>query len=98
MIKHGVSIKLLQPQILLGYIIVKGIFQKHGYPCMITSGEDGKHSPNSFHYKGQAIDIRSRWVDSDRRIALLKECQEALGSNYDMVLEKDHYHLEYDPD
>lgn len=68
-----------------------------GRPAIVTSARDGEHSANSLHYKGKAIDLRTK--DLQRGVASLyaAELQRILGSDYDVVLESTHIHVEYDP-
>jgi len=66
----------------------------------VTSANDSRHSDNSFHYKNQAFDIRIYNIIGDvhREAKLWAErLQQVLGLNYDVVYEKDHIHVEYDP-
>ena len=77
-------------------IVTEAIYKKRGLECIITSANDGKHGPNTLHHKGLALDIRT-WALNGREPEVVAEMQEALGPEYDVVLEKDHIHLEYDP-
>jgi len=52
---------------------------------------------NSLHYKGLAIDLRTRDLKSGVAEKLIRLLKEKLGRSYDIVLEPDHIHLEYDP-
>lgn len=62
---------------------------------VITSAIDGQHSPKSLHYSGNAVDIRSRnWPDS---IGMAQQIREILGQDFDVILEVDHLHIEFDP-
>jgi len=97
MIKKGVKIDKLQPQMTLGYVIIQRVFNRHGWECVITSGNDGKHSEDSLHYVGLALDIRTKNIPQCYHDALTNEIREALGENYDIVYENDHWHTEYDP-
>lgn len=66
----------------------------------ITSANDSRHGDASLHYKDRAFDIRiynitgkvhyeaELWAE---RLGL------ALGQEYDVVKEKDHIHVEWDP-
>ena len=66
----------------------------------VTSANDSRHSDNSLHYKNQAFDIRIYNIVGDvQHEAKLwaKRIQEVLGRDYDVVYEKDHIHVEYDP-
>jgi len=75
--------------------IVQPILRKHGQELIITSMLDGKHMANSLHYKGLAVDLRI-W-DLHHKDSCVSKMQTALGSEYDVVLESDHIHLEFDP-
>jgi len=44
-----------------------------GYPCIIHCGTQGQHSPNSYHYKGMAVDCHfenvsliDQWLAAER--------------------------------
>lgn len=79
----------------------------------ITSANDGEHKDGSLHYINRAFDFRTRNVtvpaSADPRAgsaSILREkvlqewasrIRAALGHNYDVVLEKDHLHVEWDP-
>jgi hypothetical protein len=63
----------------------------------ITSGTDGKHMPGSKHYTGEALDIRTSNLTRTNRERVLVALKGRLGPQYDVVLEKDHIHVEYDP-
>lgn len=74
--------------------VSKGINSKE---IVITSGLDGKHGAKSLHYTGNAFDIRT-WIYTEAEIEqLMKDIKELLGKDYDVVLESDHIHIEYDP-
>ena len=77
---------------------------------VVTSGKDGKHGANSLHYKGRAVDLRTRDV-IDMWAHYLRN---ALGKDWDVVIEPGdtmkcpkcsqiipvpalHLHAEYDP-
>lgn len=95
-LKLGVKVNGLKPEALLGIFIAKSVFEFHGESVMvITSVTDGQHKTGSLHYKGQAFDLRlPRNNISSIIVAGLRE---ALHSDFDVVLEIDHIHVEYDP-
>ena len=64
----------------------------------ITSWMDGRHSPTSLHYRGDAIDIRTR----DLPAAISAEnlgarIRERLTIDYDVIVEDTHIHIEWQP-
>ena len=59
---------------------------------VVTSGKDGKHGENSLHYKGRAVDLRTR----DFTDIWATKLRMALGKGWDVVVESDHIHVELD--
>lgn len=103
MIKAGVRLKGLVPQMVLAYIIVKEVFQQYDCPCIITSGNDSRHSLTSLHFKGKALDFRTHFPRLNGKEAeLAAAVRTALGMEFDVVMEavgtpNEHLHVEYDP-
>lgn len=95
MIKSGVDLRGLSPQMAIAYTIACKCYGQ--YDCVITSASDGKHGPNSLHYSGQALDLRTRHIHGQGLQLVVDKLREALGSQFDVVLESDHIHLEFDP-
>jgi len=94
-IKPGVRVRGLSNEILLAIIIAESIYRETQGLMVITSLTDGKHSVGSLHYTGDAVDLRlPSTVTIDQVVLQLKS---ALGSSYDVILETDHIHVEYDP-
>lgn len=58
-----------------------------------TSGIEGAHGENSFHYRGLAWDFRMPTIP-DKIIPTLKL---ELGYTYQVIKEGDHIHVEFDP-
>jgi hypothetical protein len=73
------------------------VYARWGYPLVVTSLGDSQHTPHSLHYEGKAADLRVRHLPIHDRPAVVRELQHALGPQYDVLLEVDHIHLEYDP-
>lgn len=66
-----------------------------GEDLFITSIRDGNHSAGSLHYRGDAEDYRfpkARFGSQDHEYI-----KNILGPNYDVVVERSHLHVEYDP-
>ena len=98
MIKAGVDLRGISPQIAIAYCIASWVYSnKTGQRCVITSGTDGKHGPNSLHYKGMALDLRTSNLKPGDVHPVYMTLREALGEQFDVVLETDHLHIEFDP-
>lgn len=96
-IKPGVDFTKIHSRIVAILPTLERIWAKYGKDLVITSARDGKHRLDSFHYKGKAIDCRTRYFDAQACHAVLSEAQAALGGDFDVVLESDHIHVELDP-
>lgn len=95
LIKKGVCLLGLQPQMRKVLIKADEIWTDFGEELVITSAVDGLHSAGSLHYYGLALDFRIRYFNPEdrERIAVLLSVE--LGSDYDVVLESTHIHVEY---
>lgn len=96
-LKSGVLFVSVHSKIIEVLPIIDRVYQMFGINGVITSIRDGVHKTNSLHYKGRAIDLRTRDLTDLQRPEFHFELANAVGSDYDVVLEKDHVHLEYDP-
>lgn len=96
-VKEGVTFDGVKGPILRAMHLIEKIMESTGEYC-ITSVTDGKHGPNSLHYKGLAFDLRSRHLKEVANVNMIaRDIRAELGRNYDVVVEKDHIHVEYDP-
>lgn len=93
-LKAGVRTAGIRPEIVLALHVAEGIWQAQGRELVVTSLTDGRHSRTSLHYAGAAVDLRIWDLDAERA---RRELAEALGEDYDVVLEKDHIHCEFQP-
>lgn len=102
-IKPGVKLKGIQPEILVGLYIVEAVIGKLGLSTTVTSALDGVHMEGSLHYKGLAVDIRSKEITLNTDKAnVITDSKAALGDEYDFIIEDEdtensHFHLEFDP-
>lgn len=74
------------------------VFGRYGIVPTITSAVDGNHMATSKHYSGDALDWRI-WESDSKHVTeiIVIEMKYYLGGDYDVVLESDHIHVEYDP-
>lgn len=89
----------VQNEIVLALIIAAPIWEKvTGVELVITSMVDGDHKLNSLHYVGYAVDWRKNTVvDSQLVDYALREIRSALTTEFDLVNEATHIHLEFQP-
>src|SRR6185436_13622014 len=80
-------------------ILLKGepVFTNLGVPMIVTSGTDGHHGEHSKHYSAEALDLRIRHIEPNLHQTVVKLLKETLGKDFDVVLEIDHVHVEFDP-
>lgn len=63
----------------------------------ITAIFDGKHMIGSKHYSGNAFDMRKTHYTNYQLTTLVQNIKDNLGIDFDIVIEKTHVHIEYDP-
>lgn len=69
----------------------------------VTSLHDSEHSANSLHYgrpgdiRCRAVDLRINDVPAATAERLVENLKLMLGDAFDVILESDHIHIEYDP-
>lgn len=112
-IKPGVSLKNLTPQMTLAARIIEGVYTQYDTECWITSGNDGIHMEGSKHYRGEALDFRTKNIGKswytpedtrERKLALVEDIKLALGGQmreFDVLLEglgTDNEHLHVEYD
>jgi hypothetical protein len=93
-IKPGADIRGLQLPMHKVLVVVTNIYQRHGYETVVTSGLDGTHSAGSWHYYGYALDFRTNHVDKVKLPAMIEETKRSLGSDYFVLFEGDHLHVD----
>jgi hypothetical protein len=93
-LKADVRAQGLSNEILLAIVIAGSIYEQFENSMTITSLTDGTHRAGSLHYTGDAVDLRLPKQNATGLVAALRD---ALGLHYDVILEKDHIHIEHDP-
>jgi len=101
MIKSGInkaSISGIRPEMVLAFIIIQRVLNtKYNVEAVIVSCVDSKHGRGSLHFLGLALDIRTRDMDPNMLGPATLDIKEALGDDYDVVLESNHWHVEFQP-
>jgi hypothetical protein len=95
-LKEGVSIKLLTGCMIPAILCCNDWFRSVNKEFVITSGNDGKHLPNSKHYSGEAFDLRTRHLTEAQTLECRDYLRSKLDNQFDIIIESDHIHIEYD--
>lgn len=96
--KDGVIHMDMSPFLIDQYVIVDRIhLEIVGREAICTSARDGEHMKGSKHYTGEAIDLRIHDMQPGNAKQVVKMMRKELGPDFDVVLEKNHIHWEYDP-
>ncbi len=96
-LKPGVRLTGIRPELLIAVIAAERVYEESGHDFTITGCVEGKHSIGSLHYAGAAIDVRTRDIPAAEVEKLAARVRECLGLDFDVVLEKDHLHMEHQP-
>jgi len=95
-IKAGVK---LPPAVAMAVLlrVAEDAFSLRDSSCTLTSGLEGKHGVKSLHPKGRALDFRTFELSAGADQSVAEYMQACLGDDFDVVVEPDHIHAEYDP-
>lgn len=96
-IKHGVRLEHLTPQAAIAVSVTASILAHFNYDFTLTSVSDGTHMKGSLHYAGRAFDFRTKNILDSQLPEVFAALREALGPEFDVVPERDHCHVEWDP-
>ena len=97
-VKSGVNFAGIRAEMVPAFLAAYSVFAQHSTSLTITSALDSKHGTGSLHYVGLALDVRTRHIPQNglkKKIA--DEIRVALGPQYDVILEKTHIHIEFQP-
>jgi hypothetical protein len=98
--KEGVSIRGIQPEMLIALELAEPFYKNRLLEMVVTSVTDGKHKEGSLHYKGLAVDLRTKGTGLARSLTIdVRKALKPLG--FDVLLEAEgeddeHMHLEFD--
>ena len=105
-IKHGASIKGIHAEMAIACLVCSKTLEEFNKTRLtLTEGTGGVHMKGSFHGKGLAIDLRD-WALNDSQLKeLVRNLNLDLGNilvdekwegEFDVVLEGNHIHVEFD--
>lgn len=97
LVKDGVVFKEFNSPIITALKDVWVLANQTGIEMVITSANDSKHMKDSLHYKNLAFDLRTRHMTKAEAKQVTQDLKLRMGPSWDVVLEKDHIHCEYDP-
>ena len=103
--KKGVKVVGIRPEMALFLLTATGVAHAMGLQELwVTSGVEGTHRKGSLHYIGHGLDLRTRestgrlkrWTPKFTEMFATK-LRQGLTSEYDVVVEKNHIHGEFQP-
>lgn len=95
--KTNVKINGIKPEACIIITVVHSIYSVHDIACEVTSVTEGKHSRTSLHYIGHAVDFGIKNLGTVFAKEILEDIKTALTDEFDVLLEKDHIHVEFQP-
>ncbi len=93
----NVSLSDLVPQMVVGLMMANEVYNEYDVDMVWTSSNDSNHALTSLHYSGNAVDLRTRTLRAEDKQRVRHKIKEKLNIDFDVVLEPDHIHLEYQP-
>ena len=94
LIKAGVDISRLNREIRRALPKVQSVLDEVNQELVITSTYEGTHGEGSLHYCNDAIDMRYPGMNT---VGVELAIKQKLGIKFDVILEGNHIHIEYDP-
>ena len=97
-----VNITKLDPVMFRAIVYAEDLYNKYKRDTVITSGNDGAHGMHSKHYDNRGLDFRTFHLPGGYLGLEARDIAQRLNAQlkplgFDIVLEKDHLHVEYDP-
>src|SRR3990167_7004482 len=96
-LKGGVRILGLRPELLFAIERAGEVWAEEGLDLTVTSVMEGKHGSGRLPYVGPAFDARISDIPPEKRAGLKAALALVLGPDFDVVLEADHMHIEFQP-
>lgn len=88
----------LKTEMIFPILFLDSFFDKIEKEFVLTSGTDWIHTSEfSDHYKGYAIDFRTRHLTEEEQKNLLNTFKIKMNSDYKLILHDTHAHISYRP-
>lgn len=99
LLKAGVNVAGVQPPTWYAVGVFEGLYAAHGCDLVVTSLTDGVHPDvKNIHGRGFAADLRIAGIPPSVLGSIIEQAKAILFPlGFDVVLESDHVHCEYDP-
>jgi len=94
-IKKGVILLGLHPKMQIANSCASVIWSQAGRELVVTEGVVDRDT--GLHPLGRACDYRTFYFSSNEIEAVANMLRDRLDDDYDVVVEDDHIHCEYDP-
>lgn len=95
--RYSASIAGIKPEAVLGIIVCMTVFQELHHSFQLSSGIEGPHRDRRLHFVGLSFDISSGSILPQAQRTITCLLIERLGDEFDVVREKDHWHIEFQP-
>lgn len=96
-LKPGAQVRGISTESLFALMVTESVYREEGLELTVTSVVEGTHGAKSRHWSGDAFDCRTQEIPLDKQRLLAARIRSSLGGDFDVVLELDHIHVEYDP-
>lgn len=98
LLKIGVISEGVQSPTWYALGVFEAVYYRYGYELTVTALLDGDHMTGSKHYEGLAADLRSNGIPGGIVDLIVNDSKNLLFHlGYDIKLEDDHIHMEFDP-
>ena len=96
--KKGVSPRDLQLVMRKALLIVHEEYSKFNKTVTVTCTGDGAHKATGLHSWGYAFDVRTFILTPGLKKLIYDKIKKRFANTpYQIIFEKDHFHIEYDP-
>lgn len=96
-LKKGVQVGGVRPEMVVALVVANGVFARFNVDAVVTSCSEGTHSINSRHYMGCGLDFRTHTVSPGQHVDLRDALIDALGTDFNVILEGSHIHIGFRP-